>query len=116
MPTTLKVSVGLIKTYPTILGYNNLTSEQKTYLAEEQGWYESDFPNPRQELFWLMTGGTLIFSNEMDLIPLGAFRFDGWQYQYHCRDESFLARFSRDLKTIEVAKVLVEEEVDHDQE
>lgn len=114
MPTNLKVSVGLIKTYPTILGYNALTSEQKTYLAEEQGWYESDFPNPRQERFWVIDGD--IFSEEMDLTRLGAFRFDGWQYQYHCRDESFLARFSRDLKTIEVAKVLVEEEVDHDQE
>ena len=113
MPTNLKVSVGLIKTYPSILGYNNLTDEQKE-MVFEQGWYESDFPNPRQERFWEIDG--TIFSEEMDLIPLGAFRFDGWQYQYHCRDEIFLARFSRDLNTIEVAKVLVEEEIDHDQE
>lgn len=104
MPTNLKVSMGLIKTYPTIWGYNSLTNEQKQ-MVEDQGWYESDFPNPRQERFWEIDGE--IFSEEMDLIPLGAFRFDGWQYQHHCRDESFLARFSRDLNTIEVAKVLV---------
>lgn len=111
MPTNLKVSVGLIKTYPTILGYNNLTFEQQTQLAENQGWYESDFPNPRQERFWEIDGE--IFSEEIDLTRLGAFRLDGWQYQCHCRDESFLARFSRDLNTIEVAKVLVEV-ADHD--
>lgn len=105
MPVNIKVSVGLIKTYPVILGYNALTFEQQTHLAEEQGWYESDFPNPRQERFWVIDGD--IFSEEMDLIPLGAFRFDGWAYQYSCRDESFLARFSHDLNTIEVAKLLV---------
>ena len=104
MPTNLKALVGLIKTYPVILGYNALTQEQKE-LIHEQGWYESDFPNPRQERFWEIDGE--IFSNEMDLIPLGAFRFEGWQYQYHCRDESFLARFSKDLNTIEVAKLVV---------
>ena len=105
MPVNMKVSVGLIKTYPVILGYNNLTFEQQTHLAENQSWYESDFPNPRQERFWEIDGE--IFSEEMDLIHLGVFRFNGWTYQYHCRDESFLARFSRDLNTIEVAKVLV---------
>ena len=105
MPTNLKVSVGLIKTYPTILGYNSLTFEQQTHLAENQGWYESDFPNPRQEHFWVIDED--IYSEEMDLIRLGAFSFDGWAYQYYCRDESFLARFSRDLKTIEVAKLMV---------
>ena len=113
MPVNIKVSMGLIKTYPVILGYNNLTFEQQTQLAESQGWYESDFPNPRQERFWEIDGE--IFSDEMDLIFLGVFRFNGWTHQYHCRDESFLARFSRDLNTIEVAKVLVEKKVvDHD--
>lgn len=112
MPVNIKVSMGLIKTYPTIWGYNSLTDEQKQ-MVEDQGWYESDFPNPRQERFWEIDGE--IFSEEMDLIPLGVFRFNGWTYQCHCRDESFLARFSRDLNTIEVAKLLVEKKVvDHD--
>lgn len=113
MPVNIKLSVGSIKTYPTTWGYNSLTEEQKQ-MVEDQGWYESDFPNPRQERFWEINGE--IFSEEMDLIRLGAFRFDGWQYQCHCRDESFLARFSRDLNTVEVAKILVEKVkvADHD--
>lgn len=112
MPVNIKVSVGLIKTYPVVLGYNNLTFEQKE-TVHNQGWYESDFPNPRQERFWEIDGDT--FSEEMDLIPLGVFRFNGWTYQYCCRDENFLVRFSRDLNTIEVAKLLVEKKVvDHD--
>lgn len=112
MPVNIKVSMGLIKTYSTFWGYNSLTNEQKQ-MVEDQGWYESDFPNPRQERFWEIDGE--IFSNEMDLIPLGVFRFNGWTHQYHCRDASFLARFSRDLNTIEVAKLLVEKKVvDHD--
>jgi hypothetical protein len=104
MPTNLKVSVDLVKTYPVILGYNALTQEQKE-LVHDQGWYESDFPNPRQERFWEVDG--VVFSEEMDLIRLGALAFGGWQYQYYCQDESFLARFSKDLNTIEVAKVTV---------
>lgn len=51
----------------------------------------------------------MIFSNEMDLIPIGAFAFDGWTHQLSVRGEDFVARFVNDGWAIEVAKIIVEE-------
>ena len=106
MATQFKVSVGLIKTYPVIEGYSNLTQEQQEAVYE-QGWYEGDFPCPKWEKFWDIDG--VIFSTEMDLIDLGNFAFGGWQYQYSVGGEDFVCRFIGDERdTIEVAKFIVE--------
>lgn len=106
MATQFKVSVGLIKTYPIIEGWDNLTQTQVEAVFD-QGWYEEDFPCPKWEKFWDIDG--VIFSTEMDLIGLGLFAFDGWQYQYSVGGEDFVCRFvGLNRETIEVAKFIVE--------
>ena len=44
----------------------------------------------------------------MDLIDLGNFAFEGWQYQYTANGEDFVCRFPAGRTTIEVAKFVVE--------
>lgn len=106
MATQFKVSVGLIKTYPIIEGWDNLTQMQVEAVFD-QGWHEEDFPCPKWEKFWDIDG--VIFSTEMDLIGLGLFAFDGWQFQYAVGVENFVCRFiGNDRDTIEVAKFIVE--------
>lgn len=106
MATQFKVSVGLIKTYPVIEGFKSLSPIQQE-VVYEQGWHEDDFPCPKWEKFWDIDG--VIFSTEMDLIDLGNFAFDGWQYQYTASGEDFVCRFiGFDRETIEVAKFIVE--------
>lgn len=103
MATQFNVLVGLIRTYPVIEGWDNLTLAQKE-MVNEQGWYCDDFPIPKWEKFWVVDN--TIFSETMDLVPLGAFIFDGWQLQFSFGTESFVCRFVGD--TIEVAKIIVE--------
>ena len=104
--TKFNVLVGLIRTYPVLQGWDSLTDEQKE-MVNDQGWYEFDFPIPKWEGFWEADG--LIFSNEMDLIYLGAFAFDGWTHQSSARGENFVSRYINDGANIEVAKLIVEE-------
>ena len=104
--TKFNVLVGLIRTYPVIQGWDSLTIDQKQ-MVNDQGWYEDDFPVPKWEGFWEADG--LIFSNEMDLIPIGSFTFDGWTHQFSIGSEKFVSRFVNDGATIEVAKIIVEE-------
>lgn len=106
MATQFKVSVGLIKTYPVIEGFKSLSPIQQEAVFD-QGWQEDDFPYPKWEKFWEIDG--VVFSTEMDLIGLGLFAFDGWQYQYSVGGEDFVCRFvGFDRETIEVAKFIVE--------
>lgn len=104
--TKFNVLVGLIRTYPVIQGWDSLTVDQKE-MVNDQGWYESDFPVPKWETFWEADGS--IFSNEMDLIHLGAFAFDGWTHQLSAAGETFVSRYVNDGGAIEVAKLIVEE-------
>lgn len=102
------VLVGLIRTYSVIEGWNNLSEPQRE-AVHDQDWGEDDFPLPKWEKFWEIEGS--IFSEEMNLIRLGKFAFDGWEYQYHCSGEDFVCRFvGFDRDTIEVAKIIVEVE------
>lgn len=107
MATNFKITVGLINKHPITVGWGNLTSAQQEQI-NDQGWYEDDFPVPKWESFWQV--GELMFSTEMDLMPLGIFAFDGWTHQYTANGKDFVCRFvGLNRETIEVAKFIVED-------
>lgn len=59
--------IGSPITLPTIVGYHNLSDEQK----EELNWEEDDFADPKAQPFWYFDG-SLCFEDQ-DLQPVGQY-------------------------------------------
>lgn len=97
--------VGLPLTLPTIVGYHNLSDEQK----EGLGWGEDDFADPKAQPFWNFAG-SLCFE-EQDLQPVRQYFHllsdSDWDYFL---PPCYAVKFNRDNRGMPVEVVIQEVE------
>ena len=97
--------IGSPITLPTIIGFHNLTDEQK----EELNWEEDDFADPKAQPFWYFDG-SLCFE-EQDLQPVRQYfhLLSNSEWDYFL-PPCYAVKFNRDKRGMPVEVVIQEVE------
>lgn len=95
--------VGSPLTLPTIIGYHNLTEEQK----EELNWEEDDFADPKAQPFWYFDGS--LHCEEQDLEPVCQYFhvLSGSEWKYFL-SPCYAVKFDRDHRGLPTSVILQE--------
>lgn len=87
--------VGEIHKSPVIIGFQNLTKLQQS-MVEEQSWYEEDFTDPSNEVFWEV--GEFIFfksQNLQEIQPMSVLYNTEWEYFYREGLRNYVLKFEK---------------------
>ena len=95
--------VGSPLTLPTIIGYHNLTEEQK----EELNWEEDDFADPKAQPFWYFDGS--LQCEEQDLEPVRQYFhvLSGSEWEYFL-SPCYAVKFDRDHRGLPTSVIIQE--------